>query len=155
MIYILQQPLLFVKIIFHYVIAMFVVGTFFVFRNFVETLCVSWAFSLVEYVAVWALKIPVPHTDVLKTHESQSVSTKLRESKGTGSEHLSQTCYLLPRQLFFLNLSYMVASWRHNLNQAEKIRLLKQRFLPIFFFIVVFFRKSQKIMQLFFCLTAI
>ena len=128
---------------------------FFVFRNSVETLCISWAFSLVEYVAVWALKIPVPHTDVLKTHESQSVSTKLLESKGTGSEHLSHTCYLLPRQLFFLNLSYMVAFWRHNLNQAEKIRLLKQRFLPILFFIVVFFRKSQKTMQLFFCLTAI
>ena len=39
---------------------------FFVFRNSVETLCVSWALSLVECVAVWALKLPVPHTDVLK-----------------------------------------------------------------------------------------
>ena len=42
------------------------VGTFFVFRNSVEKFCVSWAFSLVECVAVWALKPPVPHTDVLK-----------------------------------------------------------------------------------------
>ena len=39
---------------------------FFVFRNSVEKLCVSWALSLVECVAVWALKLPVPHTDVLK-----------------------------------------------------------------------------------------
>ena len=43
---------------------------FFVFRNSVEKLCVSWALSLVECVAVWALKLPVPHTDVLKTHLS-------------------------------------------------------------------------------------
>lgn len=35
------------------------------------------------------------------------------ESKGTGSKHLTHTCYLLPRQLFFFNLSYMVAFWRH------------------------------------------
>ena len=35
--------------------------------------------SLVEYVAVWALKLPVPHTDVLKTHELQSFSFKLLE----------------------------------------------------------------------------
>ena len=27
---------------------------------------VSWALSLVECVTVWALKLPVPHTDVLK-----------------------------------------------------------------------------------------
>ena len=42
------------------------VGTFFVFRNSVEKLCVSWVLSLVECVAVWAPKLPVPHTDVLK-----------------------------------------------------------------------------------------
>ena len=53
------------------------VGTFFVFRNSVEKLCVSWALSLVECVAVWALKLPVPHTDALKTHESQSIFYKL------------------------------------------------------------------------------
>ena len=70
------------------------VGTFFVFRNSVEKLCVSWALSLVECVAVWALMlshIQAPHTDVLKTHSSQSFSTELLKSKGTGSEHLSQT----------------------------------------------------------------
>ena len=39
---------------------------FFVFRNSVEKLCVSWALPFVECVAVWALKLPVPHTDVLK-----------------------------------------------------------------------------------------
>ena len=54
---------------------------FFVFRNSVEKLCVSWALSLVECVAVWALKLPVPHTDVLKTHSSQSFSTELRKTK--------------------------------------------------------------------------
>jgi len=95
MIYILQQPLLFVKIIFHYVIAVFVVGTFFVFRNFVEKFCVSWAFPLIECVAVWALKTPVPHTDVLKTHSSQSFSTELLESKGTGSEYLSPASHFV------------------------------------------------------------
>ena len=39
---------------------------FFVFRNSVEKRCVSWALPLIECVAVWALKLPVPHTDVLK-----------------------------------------------------------------------------------------
>ena len=77
------------------------VGTFFVFRNSVEKLCVSWALSLVECVAVWALKLPVPHTDVLKTHLSQSFSTELLESKGTGSEYLSQSNYLSFRSLAF------------------------------------------------------
>ena len=42
--------------------------------------------SLVEYVAVWALKTPVPHTDVLKTHESQRVSSALRENKKISSK---------------------------------------------------------------------
>ena len=51
---------------------------FLCFRNSVEKLCVSWALSLVEYVAVGALKLPV-HTDVLKTHESQSFSAELLE----------------------------------------------------------------------------
>ena len=61
------------------------VGTFFVFRNSVEKFCVSWALSLVECVAVWALKLPVPHTDVLKTHLSQSFSTELRKTKNNAS----------------------------------------------------------------------
>ena len=41
-------------------------------RNLGEKLCVSWALSLIEFVAVWALKLPVPHTDALKTHEPQN-----------------------------------------------------------------------------------
>ncbi len=52
---------------------------FFGFSNTKEKLCVSWALSLIECVAVWALKIPVPHTDALKTHESQSFSFVLLE----------------------------------------------------------------------------
>ena len=57
------------------------VGTFFVFRNFVEKLCVSWALPLIECVAVWALMlshIQAPHTDVLKTHSPQSNYLKIR-----------------------------------------------------------------------------
>ena len=41
-------------------------------KSFKKKLCVSWALSLVECVAVWALKLPVPHTDAFKTHSSQS-----------------------------------------------------------------------------------
>ena len=41
-------------------------GTFFVFRNLAKKPYGSWAFSLIECVAVWALKLPVPHTDALK-----------------------------------------------------------------------------------------
>ena len=37
---------------------------FFVFRNSVETLCVSWALSLNKRVRVWACKIRKPHTHV-------------------------------------------------------------------------------------------
>ena len=70
-------------------------GTFFVSRNLAKKPYGSWAFSLIECVAVWALKTPVPHTDVLKTHSSQSFSTELLEYKGTGSKHLTQTCEVL------------------------------------------------------------
>ena len=41
---------------------------FFVFRNSVETLCVSWALSLVECVAVWALKLPVVSAPLRSLH---------------------------------------------------------------------------------------
>lgn len=64
---------------------------FLCFRNSVEKLCVSWALSLVEYVAVGALKLPVPSTDVLKTHESQSVSAKLLEPKKIKTHTFSAT----------------------------------------------------------------
>ena len=94
---------------------------FFVFRNSVEKLCVSWALPFIECVAVWALKLPVLHTDVLKTHSSQSFSTELLESKGIDSEHLAQTYsfnlsfvktsieFFQTRQLFFLIFRFMVA----------------------------------------------
>ena len=36
------------------------VGTFFVFRDLEEMLCVLWALSLIECVTVGALKLPVP-----------------------------------------------------------------------------------------------
>ena len=42
---------------------MFVV-TFFVFRNSIEKLCVSWALSFNKHVRVWACKIRKPHTHV-------------------------------------------------------------------------------------------
>ena len=46
-----------------------------------EKFCVSWALPLIECVAVWALKLPVPHTDVLKTHESQNFSAGITRSQ--------------------------------------------------------------------------
>ena len=63
---------------------------FLFFRNSVEKLCVSWALPFVECVTVWALKLPVPHTDVLKTHESQNFSTELLEFKESANEYLAQ-----------------------------------------------------------------
>jgi hypothetical protein len=64
---------------------------FFGFRNLAETLCVSWALSLIECVTVWVLKLPAPHTDVLKTHESQSVSAELLEPKEIKTHTFSAT----------------------------------------------------------------
>ena len=57
------------------------VGTFFVFRNSEEKLCVSWALPFVECVAVWALKVPVPHTDVLKPTRRKCFSPKSLEAQ--------------------------------------------------------------------------
>ena len=51
--------------------------------NLARKVCVSWALSLVECVAVWVLMlthIQAPYTGVLKTHESQSLSGKLPEA---------------------------------------------------------------------------
>ena len=51
--------------------------------NLARKVCVSWALSLVECVAVWVLMlthIQAPHTGVLKAHESQSLSGKLPEA---------------------------------------------------------------------------
>ena len=44
---------------------------FFDFHKSAEKLCASWVLPLIECVAVWTLKLPVPHTDALKTHSSQ------------------------------------------------------------------------------------
>ena len=41
---------------------------FFVFRNSVEKFCVSWAFPLIECVAVWALKLPVVSAPLRSLH---------------------------------------------------------------------------------------
>ena len=65
------------------------VGTFFVFRDLEEMLCVLWALSLIECVTVGALKLPVPPTDVLKTHNPLSISSKLLESQATLSKNLT------------------------------------------------------------------
>ena len=94
-----------------------IVGTFFVFRNSVEKLCVSWALSLVECVAVWALKLPVPHTDVLKTHLPQSFSSELLEYKGTGSEHLSRPTMLPASASAQMDLRF----------QSNPMRCIKQK----------------------------
>ena len=56
-------------------------------NNSVGKLCVSWALPFIEYVAVWALKLPATYTDALKTHSSQSFPTELLEGKGTSNEH--------------------------------------------------------------------
>ena len=44
------------------------VGTFFVFRNSVEKLCVSWALPFIECVAAWALKLPVVSAPLRSLH---------------------------------------------------------------------------------------
>ncbi len=69
----------------------------FAFRNSVEKLCVSWALPFVECVTVWALKLPVLHTDVLKTHSSQSFSTELLEFKESANEHLARKLQMVYR----------------------------------------------------------
>ena len=126
MIYILQQPLLFVKIIFHYVIAVFVVGTFFVFRNFVEKFCVSWAFPLIECVAVWALKPPVVSAPLRSLHNRsppdflQLIPTYSKPTRHkvflrnygkqeSANEHLTQTAAL--QTLHILRFSAMISAY--------------------------------------------
>ena len=76
------------------------VGTFFVFRNSVEKLCVSWALSLVECVAVWALKLPVPHTDVLKPTSHKVFLRNYWKPKTFHQTHKNP-----PTQQFFLHKS--------------------------------------------------
>ena len=61
---------------------------FFDFHKSAEKLCASWALPLIECVAVWTLKLPVPHTDALKTHVSQSFSADLLEFQKTSNDYL-------------------------------------------------------------------
>ena len=56
-----------------------------------EKFCVSWALPLIECVAVWALKLPVPHTDVLKTHEPQNFSAGITRSQRNWQRTFAQT----------------------------------------------------------------
>ena len=61
---------------------------FFDFHKSAEKLCASWVLPLIECVAVWTLKLPVPHTDALKTHVSQSFSADLLEFQKTSNDYL-------------------------------------------------------------------
>ena len=90
---------------------------FFVFRNFVEKLCVLWALSLVECVAVWALKLPVPQTNALRIHSSQSFSAKLLESIGMSCEHLPQTHHST------LSFLYLITTFRNSVPLSTVIVL--------------------------------
>ena len=112
MIYILQQPLLFVKSIFHYVIAVFVVGTFFVFRNFVEKFCVSWAFPLIECVAVWALKPPVP----IPTYSKPTRHKVFLRNYWNTKELAANICHkpILPNSVFL----YLITAFRNTFLDA-------------------------------------
>ena len=56
-----------------------------------EKFCVSWALPLIECVTVWALKLPVPHTDVLKTHEPQNFSAGITGSQRNWQRTFAQT----------------------------------------------------------------
>ena len=64
---------------------------FFDFHKSAEKLCASWVLPLIECVAVWTLKLPVPHTDALKTHVSQSFSADLLEFQKTSNDYLNAT----------------------------------------------------------------
>ena len=96
---------------------------FFVFRNSGEKLCVSWALPFVECVAVWALKLPVPHTDALKTHSSQTFSTNLPEPKRVKTN----TCHkLLAKNTVFLScivtkMKLQFPIWRCCENNLKRI----------------------------------
>lgn len=63
---------------------------FFDFHKSAEKLFASWALPLVECVAVWTLKLPVPHTDAFKTHAPQSFSADLLEFQKTSNDYLMQ-----------------------------------------------------------------
>ena len=63
--------------------------------NLREKLCVSWALPFVECVAVWALKLPVPHTDVLKPTNRKAFLPNYWNPKKSAAPPLSQASQLL------------------------------------------------------------
>lgn len=93
------------------VVASSVRSHFFDFHKSTEKLCASWALPLIECVAVWTLKLPVPHTDAFKTHVSQSFSADLLEFQKTSNDYLmhptppaKSTFYFLYATLFRLKV---------------------------------------------------
>ena len=133
---------------------------FFGFRNSKEKLCVSWALSLIECVAVWALKIPVVSAPLRSLHNrspldflqlipTHSKPTSLKvfllyywNSKSIDNKFLAQSGRLKrniePKQRFLLDLSYRVAFLPDYQPLLEKFLLL-----------VVFRHFFSKSMQLF------
>ncbi len=90
------------------------VGTFFVFRNSVEKFCVSWAFSLVECVAVWALKPPV-------------VSAPLRSLHNRSPPDFLQLIptYSNPRVTkFFYGITGIQKNWQQTLTTSSSFKYL-------------------------------
>ena len=74
--------------------------------NSVEKLCVSWAFSLIECVAVWALKLPVPHTDVLKPTSHKAFLRNYGKQKKW--QQTLDTNAFIHKVLFFLISLYIL-----------------------------------------------
>ena len=74
------------------------VGVFLVSGKWIEKLCVSSALPFVECVAVWALKLPVPHTDVLKPTRHKAFLFIYRKLKKY--EHLTLTTNQLVESSF-------------------------------------------------------
>ena len=144
---------------------------FFGFRNSKEKLCVSWALSLVECVAVWALKIPVVSAPLRSLHNrspldflqlipTHSKPTSLKvfllyywNSKSIDNKFLAQSGRLKrniePKQRFLLDLSYRVAYLPDYQPLLKKITGQMQLFREKFLLLVVFRHFFSKSMQLF------
>ena len=144
---------------------------FFGFRNSKEKLCVSWALSLIECVAVWALKIPVVSAPLRSLHNrspldflqlipTHSKPTSLKvfllyywNSKSIDNKFLAQSGRLKrnigPKQRFLLDLSYRVAFLPDYQPLLEKITGQMQLFREKFLLLVVFRHFFSKSMQLF------
>ncbi len=82
---------------------------FFVFRNSVEKLCVSWALSLVECVAVWAPKLPVPHTDVLKPTSHKVFLRNYWNPKELAANNRPHFCAYLGLFSYFFSFSPLLS----------------------------------------------